>query len=112
MTEELRNVILDSIENGVITAKQISKMGIHRSALRELVESGDIIRCSRGIYMPAYEWEDEYRLLQEKYSRGIYSHETALYLHGYCERIPISFHMTFPYGYNCPSIKRENIIIK
>ena len=95
----------------MITTKRISEMGVHRSALRELMDSGDIIRSGRGIYMIADEWEDDYRLLQKKYARGIYSHGTALYLHGYSERVPLSFHMTFPYGYNSPSIKKENIIL-
>ena len=27
-------------------------------------------------------WEDDFYLLQRKYSRGIYSHDTALYLLG------------------------------
>ena len=43
--------------------------------------------------------KDDYYLLQYKYSRGIYSHETALYLHGYTDRIQDSYCMTFPRGY-------------
>ena len=44
-------------------------------------------------------------LLQRKYGRGIYSHDTALYLLGYSDRIPAKYTMTFPKGYNAPSLK-------
>lgn len=111
MTDELKEMILNSAENGIITSSRITDMGIHRSVLQELAGSGELIQCSRGIYVPAGEWEDEYRILQEKYGRGIFSHATALYLHGYSDRVPLAFHMTFPAGYNSPSIKNENVII-
>ena len=57
-------------------------------------------------------WEDDFYLLQRKYSRGIYSNDTALYLLGYSDRTPARYTMTFPKGYNTPSLKQENIIIK
>lgn len=50
--------------------------------------------------------------MQRKYGRGIYSHDTALYLHGYSDRTPAQYTMTFPKGYNTPSLKQENIIVK
>ena len=50
--------------------------------------------------------------MQRKYGRGIYSHDTALYLLGYSDRIPAKYTMTFPKGYNAPSLKQENLIIK
>ena len=50
--------------------------------------------------------------MQRKYGRGIYSHDTALYLLGYSDRTPAKYTMTFPKGYNAPSLKRENIIVK
>ena len=37
--------------------------------------------------------------------------KTSLYLWGYSERVPISFHMTFPTKYNSQSLKKENVII-
>ena len=56
--------------------------------------------------------KDDYYLLQKQYGRGIYSHETALYLLGYLENPPAAYTMTFPKGYNSPSLKKENVIIK
>ena len=103
--------VLDAAENGIITSEKVTEMGIHRSALGALVEKGDLIRCSRGIYMLADEWEDELFLLQQRYKKGIYSHATALYLWGYSERVPLSFHMTFPTNYNSRSLTDANVIV-
>ena len=111
MNENTKQEILSAAENGVVTTRKITELGIRRSALTELVVSGDLIRCSRGIYMLADEWEDEFYLLQKRYAQGIFSHATALYLHGYSERVPLSVHMTFPTKYNSPSLDRENVII-
>ena len=61
--------------------------------------------------MLADEWKDEFYLLQKRYAQGIFSHGTALYLHGYSERVPLSVHMTFPTKYNSPSLARENVIV-
>ena len=69
-------------------------------------------RFGRGLYVRSSTWEDDFSLLQHKYGSRIYSHDTSLYLLGYSDRTPARYTMTFPKGYNAPSLKQENIIIK
>lgn len=97
--------------NGIITTEQVTNAGLHRSVLAQLVEQGQLYRVSRGVYMENEAWEDEMYLLQRRYSKGVFSHETALYLHSMTDRTPITFSMTFPKGYNSPSIKKENVTL-
>ena len=104
--------LLESSEDGTITASQVTDAGLHRGVLRELCESGEIYRYGRGLYVRSDAWEDDFSLLQRKYSRGIYSHDTALYLLGWSDRAPAKYTMTFPKGYNAPSLKQENLIVK
>ena len=104
--------LLEASSDGVITAEQVTAAGLHRSVLQELIEKGEIHRFGRGLYALCNTWEDDFYLLQRKYGRGIYSHETALYLLGYSDRTPAHYTMTFPKGYNTPSLKKENIIAK
>lgn len=104
--------LLDNSPHGIITAKQVTESGMHRSVLQKLVKDGDLYRYGRGIYVKGDTGEDELYLLQCKYGRGIYSHDTALYLLGYLDRTPAKYTMTFPKGYNAPSLKHENIIVK
>lgn len=104
--------MLDASETGVITSAQVTEAGLHRNALQQLVKDGEIYRFGRGLYVRSNSWEDDFYLLQKKYGRGIYSHDTALYLLGYSDRTPAKYTMTFPKGYNAPSLKQETIIIK
>ena len=103
--------LLDSSKNGMISTSEVTKVGIHRSVLKDLVDNEVITRFSRGLYVKNDSWEDDFYLLQQKYKRGIYSHDTALYLLGYSDRTPATYTMTFPKGYNTPSLKDENINI-
>ena len=104
--------LLEVSPGGTITAKQVTEAGLHRSILQELVDNGEIYRFGRGLYVRNDAWEDDFYLLQLKYSRGIYSHETALYLLGYSDRTPAQYTMTFPKGYNSLSLKKERINIR
>lgn len=104
--------IVQSAPNGIITAAQLTKAGLHRGYLHNFVESGELYRFGRGLYVQSSAWEDDFYLLQRKYRRGIYSYDTALYLLGYSDRTPAQYTMTFPKGYNSPSLKQESINIK
>ena len=97
--------LLEASEDGTITAAQVTEAGLHRSVLQEFVKSGEMYRFGRGLYVRSSAWEDDFYLLQRKYGRGIYSHDTALYLLGYSDRTPAKYTMTFPKGYNAPSLK-------
>ena len=104
--------MLEESQDGTITAAQVTEAGLHRSVLSDLVKSGELYRFKRGLYMRSNTWEDDFYLMQRRYGRGIYSHDTALYLLGYSDRAPAKYTMTFPKGYNAPSLKQENIIVR
>ena len=70
--------LLEASEDGTITAAQVTEAGLHRSVLQEFVKSGEMYRFGRGLYVRSSAWEDDFYLLQRKYGRGIYSHDTAL----------------------------------
>lgn len=106
------NELLQASTDGTITTAQVTKAGLHRSVLQKLVDCGELYRYGRGLYVKSGAWEDDFYLLQRKYERGIYSHDTALYLLGYSDRTPAKYTMTFPKGYNTPSLKQENITVK
>lgn len=97
---------------GILTSGEVSESGIPRYYLSNMVETGDIVRIERGIYTLPDVWEDELFFLQYKLSKGIFSHETALYLHNMTDRTPIRYTMTFPSGYNTKHLKNKHIIIK
>ena len=97
---------------GIVTSKQVTEAGFHRSVLSELVGAKELVQVSRGVYLKPTTWEDEMYLMQYRYGKGIFSHETALYLHGMTDRTPARFTMTFPWGYNAASLKEVNLTVK
>ena len=104
--------LLENSNNGIITSTQVNDSGVCRDYLKPLVDSGDIYRYSRGIYIKSDAWEDDFYLLQQKYKKGIYYHDTALYLLEDSDCTPIKYTMTFLQGYNCKSLKDEYLIVK
>ena len=98
--------------NGIVTTSQVTEAGIPRRCLSTMVESGVIYRVNRGIYALPGVWEDELFFMQYRFTKGIFSHETALYLHGLTDRTPVRYTMTFPFGYNTGSVKKQGIIAK
>jgi predicted transcriptional regulator of viral defense system len=52
---------------------------------------------------------DEMAILQIKYKKTIFSHETALYLHDLTDRTPLFYTVTVPAGYNATTLKAEGI---
>lgn len=98
--------------HGIVTATQVTEAGIPRRCLTAMSEAGVIYKVERGIYALPEAWEDEMFFLQYRYSKGVYSHETSLYLHGMTDRTPIRYTMTFPFGYNTGGVKRQGIIAK
>ena len=97
--------------NGMVSSRQVREAGIHPHYLQQLVRSGELQQISRGIYMRSDAWEDDLFLFQQRYRRGVYSHDTALYLHGYSDRTPTQYTMTFPTNYHTPSLDAEPLLV-
>ena len=95
--------------NGFITSAQVTEAGLQRRVLSKLEATNKIVRVARGIYALPDVWEDEMYFLQYRYAKGIFSNETALYLHGLSDRTPQVYTLTFPHGYNTPGIKNQNV---
>jgi predicted transcriptional regulator of viral defense system len=98
-----------SENEGLIMAKQLSDKGIERTYLRKLVEDGLLIRVQRGIYVTPEGFADDLFLLQQKYSKGIFSHETALYLLGYSDRVPEKWTMSFRQGTSTVGMRENEV---
>ncbi len=104
----MKNLISKST-SGIISTQEVFEENITRNTLNKFIKNGELTRVGRGLYTINSAWEDDFFSLQKKYRKGIYSHDTALYLLGYSDRTPSIYTMTFPKGYNSPSIKQENI---
>ena len=110
MTDSQKRLELAKMNNGIVTSAMISKEGIARATLKYLTDRGSLERVSRGVYTLPEIFEDEFVNLQNRFKRGIFSLETALFLCDMTDRTPIKFHMFFPATYNLSKPKQEDII--
>ena len=96
--------------NGIITTAMVDKEGISRGTLKYLLDTGSLEKAARGVYTIPEAWEDEFINLQNRFKRGIFCLETALFLCDLTDRTPGRFHMMFPATYNLTGPKREGIL--
>lgn len=106
-TEEI--IKMAKKNNGTVTTAMVVEAGFSRGNIKYLVDKGMIEKSARGVYILPEVWEDEIFNLQNRFKRGIYSHETALFLWDLTDRTPNRYQMTFPMNYNLTRPKEENI---
>ena len=86
-------------QHGTVLSSDLDLYEIPRTYLQMMVADGKLERVDRGIYVSTDAIEDEMYSMQTKYPKLIYSHETALYLHGLSDRTPFEYSASVPSGY-------------
>lgn len=86
--------------NGVIRAQDVRQMGMDTKILQRLDKSGDLERIAHGLYMDTSHLEDPFLVAQYRCPKGVFSMDTALYLHQLSDRNPVKFSITIPSGWN------------
>ena len=92
-----RERILNTLsKNGadVITTKAAEEAGISRAMLSKLCREGRLQRIARGQYMLSDEMPDELLSISLRTENLVFSHETALFLHGISDRTPFVHSIT------------------
>lgn len=106
---EYENKILNLFRNGYLTTKEVTNNNIPRTYLTKLIKENKIERVSHGVYIKKNVLVDEFVVLQSKSKYAIYSNTTALYLHGFSNRIPIKYDITIKSGYK-GSLQKEDSV--
>ena len=95
--EKLKKLIQK--QKGTILTSDLNLYEIPRAYLQMFVLEGQLEKVERGVYVSVNAIEDEMYAMQTKYPKLIYSHETALYLHGLSDRTPFEYSASVPSGY-------------
>jgi predicted transcriptional regulator of viral defense system len=93
--------------DGLITTKQVEEAGLSRTVLKPFVDKGILLKESHGIYSLYESIPDEFKLIQMRSEKIIFSYGTALYLLGMSDRVPHIIDVTVPQGYNVSRIKKD-----
>ncbi len=106
-TEEILKIAKQN--NSIVTSAMVTAAGFSRGNLKYLVDRGMLEKSARGVYILPEVWEDEIFNLQNRFKRGIFSQETALFLWDLTDRTPSTYSMTFPLSYNMTKPKAAKI---
>jgi len=94
-----------SLNNGFLTTQQTREFGISSKVLSQLVIENIVEKVAYGLYLGAEYWPDPFYIAQYRYPKLIFSHLTALFLHGLSNRDPLIYMATIPTGGNSRLLK-------
>lgn len=83
---------------GIIETKAAVADGISRAMLSRLCKDNKLIRIVKGQYILPEDMQDELLSISKRSDSIIFSHETALFLHGISDRTPFEHTITIPTG--------------
>lgn len=111
--EENNIEIIESVmrmNNGYVTSKEISDLGVHRMYLNIMQKKGIIEKVGKGIYIDSNKIEDSYYVFSFSMPNTIYSHMTALYFHGLSIKAPnAKYDITVRKTYNSKHLKNHEV---
>ena len=87
-----------SEHGGIIEAKVAAQRGISKAMLYKLCKEDKIHRIVKGQYILPDDMQDELLSISKRSDKIIFSHETALFLHGISDRTPFEHTITAPSG--------------
>lgn len=112
MTDSQKIIELAKNNNGIVTASMVNEAGISRGVLKYVSDNGNLEKVTRGVYTLPDIFDDEFVNIQNRYKRGVFSLETALFLVNLTDRTPAKFNMVFPATYNLTGPKSEGILCR
>ena len=96
------------VNNGYVTSKLLTSLGIRRMYLKIMVEKGLIKKVGTGIYMSTDKKEDDYFIFSLDLPNVVYSHFSALYLQGFSKNRSGKFDVTVCNNYFNYKLKNHN----
>ena len=103
-------IILDSLSknNNIVTTSQVLELGFSKQTLNNYVKAGLLERIRHGVYIIPDAIHDDMYTLMLRSKSIVFSHESALFLHGISDRTPFIHTITMPSNKAVPgSIKDE-----
>ena len=90
--------------NGLILTKDVTRKGIPREYIIQLVNKGILQRVDRGVYILNNSLDDKLYRLQAKYPTIIFSHFTSIWIHN-LKSNNLLYEVTVPAGYNSHNLE-------
>ena len=107
MDDMLRTYLEEN--NGFYRIADARALGVSKGRASGFVKKLGLSKVAHGVYCSEEAWPDRLFLIQLRNRKLIFSHETALYLHGLSDRESVQPVVTVKRGYNASHLKADNI---
>ena len=105
--EKILNIMKEN--NGILKTSMLKFYNIPSKNVQKMAKNDEIERIEKGLYLHPDFLKDEYYILSYRVPKGVFSHESSLYLHKLSDENPVFFTLTIPSGWNSPLLKdKEN----
>lgn len=107
-----KSLIYDAFEDndGLLNFNQVKELGLSYYTLNLMLANKEVSSDERGLYSLPDVYIDEWFAIQHRFPKGIFSLDSALWLHGLSLTVPFQFTLSFPYGTNTKNLKQNNIL--
>ena len=107
-----KSLIYDAFEDneGLLNFNQVKQLGLSYYTLNLMLANEEIYSDERGLYSLPNVYVDEWFCIQHRFPKGIFSLDSALWLHGLSLTVPFQPTLSFPYGTNTKKLKLNNIL--
>lgn len=91
--------------DGILRHADAIELGVPNATFYNFVRQNKLERVAKGVYLHTKAFPDEMQLLQMRFPKAIFSHDTALYLHGLSEREPVPLSVTVHSNYHSKALR-------
>lgn len=105
---EILDVLLRD-NKGYIKTSEAIQAGVSKVYFGEYIKKFGLERVAHGLYMSQDAWDDGLYVIQTRYPKLIFSHETSLYLLNHAEREPTQYTVTLKAGTNSTGLMKQGI---
>lgn len=95
--------------HGIVKTAQVLGKDIAKHNLYAYAKKNGVEQVAHGIYISPEAWTDAMYILHLRCGQGVFSHESALYLHGLTDREPFEYSITVKTGYNPSNLRADGI---
>lgn len=95
--------------HGIVKTAQVLEHGIAKHTLYAYAKKNGIEQAAHGIYITPDAWADTMYILHLRCAQGVFSHESALFLHDLTDREPSEYSITVKTGYNPAYLKADGM---
>ena len=98
-------------ESGYFQISEAVKSGMTKETAMHYARDKKLIKVAHGVYQEEGAWPDPLYLLQLRNKKIVFSHETALFLHGLSDREASHPVVTVQRGYNAKHLKDAGVVV-